>query len=85
MLRGIGWLSSAKTFGDTLYHNSHTHFHFSCFKHGIWLPISFFILFQKLSMEFISGEFPGHFRMDITLHSRNVLVLLEYGMAQDHA
>ena len=37
----------------------------------------FFIIFQTLSMEFISGEFLGHFRMSIPLHSRNVLVLLE--------
>ena len=36
-------------------------------------------------MEFISVEFPDHFRTDISLHSRNVLVLLEYGMAQDQA
>ena len=39
-------------------------------------------------MEFISGDFPGHFRTGITLHSRNVLALLElemYGMAQDNA
>ena len=28
-------------------------------------------------MEFISGEFAGNLRMDIQLHSRNVLVLLE--------
>ena len=30
-------------------------------------------------MEFISVEIPGHFRTNIPLHSRNVLVLLEYG------
>ena len=68
-----------------LYHDSHTHFHVSSFKHGIWLPISFFIIFQKFSMEFISVEFPGHLRTDIPLHSKNILVLLEYGMEQDQA
>ena len=28
-------------------------------------------------MESISGKFPGYFRMGISLHSRNVLVLLD--------
>ena len=28
-------------------------------------------------MEFISGEYPGHFRTIISLHSRHVLVVLE--------
>ena len=41
--------------------------------------------FQTISMELISGEIPGHFRMDIPLHSRNVLVLFEHGVAQDLA
>ena len=45
--------------------------------HSIWLQISFFINFQTFSMEFISGEFPGHSRMGFPLQSRNVLVLLE--------
>ena len=37
----------------------------------------FFITFQRLSMGFMSGEFPGHSWLGIFYHSRNVLVLLE--------
>ena len=37
----------------------------------------FFIIFQTLSMEFISGQFLGNCRMSISLHSRDFLVLLE--------
>ena len=44
---------------------------------GYNVPISYFIIFQTFSMEFTSGEFPGHSRTGISLHSRNVLVLLE--------
>ena len=51
-----------------------------------WLPLSFFIIYQTFSVEYISVGFPGHFRMGIPLHSSNVLVLLEYGMhGLDHA
>ena len=35
-------------------------------------------------MVLISGESPGHSRMGISLHSRNVLVLLSYGISGDH-
>ena len=77
ILLGIELLSSFRTIGATHYHVSHTHLYISAFKHGSWLPISFFITFQKLSMEFISGEYPGRFRTIISLHSRHVLVLLE--------
>ena len=45
--------------------------------HDILFPISFFIIFQTFSLEFISSEFPGHSRTGIPLHSRNVLALLE--------
>ena len=34
-------------------------------------------IFQMFAMEFTPGEFLGHSRTGITLHSRNVLVLLE--------
>ena len=51
------------TFGGTLYRASHTR---------IWLPISFFIIFQMFSMGFMSREFPGHSSLGIILHSRNV-------------
>ena len=37
--------------------------------------IFFFIIFQTLSMRFMSGKFPGHSRMGILYHSRNVLIL----------
>ena len=47
------------------------------FLHCIWSPISVFIIFQRFLMLLISGEFPGHSRMGIYLHSRNVLVLLK--------
>ena len=77
ILLGIELLSSFWTFGATLYHASHTHLHISAFKHGSWLPISFFIIFLKFSIKFISGEYPGHFRTIISLHSRHVLVFLE--------
>ena len=70
-------LSSSRTFGATLYYASHALFHISAFKHGSWLPKSFFIIFQTFSMEFIFGEYPGHFRTIISLHSRHVLVLLD--------
>ena len=76
------------TFDASLYHTSHAHFHISSFKHSIWLQISFVTIFQTFSVEFISGDFPGHFRTGITVHSRNVLALLElkmYGMAHDNA
>ena len=42
------------------------------FLHSIWLPISFIIIFQIYSTGFMSREFPGHSRMGILLHSRNV-------------
>ena len=35
------------------------------------------MVFQTISIEIISGDTPGHFRTDIPLHSRNVLVLYE--------
>ena len=76
ILLGIEMLSSSKTFGATLYYASYTRFHISAFKHGSWLPISFFIIFQTLSMEFIFGEYPGHFKT-IIINSRHVLVLLD--------
>ena len=44
---------------------------------GYNVPISYFIIFQTFSMDFTSDEFPGHSRMGILNHSRNVLVLLE--------
>ena len=77
ILLSIELLNSSKTFGATLFDASHTRFHISAFKHGSWLPISIFIIFQTFSMEFISDEYPGHFRKIISLHSRHVLVLLE--------
>ena len=55
----------------------HTRCHIFAFKHGSWLPISFFIIFQTFSNEFISGEYSGHYITIISLHSRHVLVLLE--------
>ena len=61
----------------TIYHGSQTRFHISSFKHSIWLPISFLIKTQMFYIEFLSGEFPGHFRTGIPLHCRNVLVFLE--------
>ena len=72
ILLGIELLSSSRTFGA-----SHTRFQISSFKHDSWLPVSFVIIFETFSMEFISGEFPGHFRTGVSLHSRHVLVLLE--------
>ena len=63
-------------FGLTLYHISHTRFYVSSFKHGSWLPISFFVIFQTFFMVIISSQFPGHFRTGISLHSKNVLVLI---------
>ena len=77
ILLGIELLSSFRTFSATLYHASHTHIHIFAFKHGSWLPIFFFIISLKFSIEFISGEYPGHFRTIISLHSMHVLVLLE--------
>ena len=65
------------TFSAKLYHVSHTGFHISSFLHGIWLPISFFIIFQTFSMGFMSRKFSGYSRTGIPLHSWNVLVLLE--------
>ena len=66
-------------FGATLHHASHTRLHISSFFNSIWPPISFFIIFQTFSMEFMSGELHGHSETGIYLHSRNVLVLLELG------
>ena len=44
---------------------------------GYNVTISFFIILQTFAMDFTSGEFPGHSRTGILLHSRNVLILLE--------
>ena len=73
----LEFLSFSRTFTAKLYHVSHTGFHISSFLHGIWLPISFFIIFQTFSMGFMSRQFSGHSRTGIPLHSLNVLVLLE--------
>ena len=48
----------------------------SYFLHGIRLRIPFCIIFQTFYMELIAGEFPGHYRKGIPLHSRIVLVHL---------
>ena len=77
ILLGIEWLSFSRAFSATLYHASHTRFYISSILHGIWLPISSFIMFKTFSMGFVSGEFPGHSRTDISLQSRNILVLLQ--------
>ena len=74
---GIELLSSSRKLVLTLYHASHTRLCISSFKHGSWLPISFFIIFKTFPMELIPGRFPGYFRMCISLHLRNVLVLLD--------
>ena len=84
-LFGIELLSSSRTFSLTLFDASHTRLYISSFKHGSWLPISFYIMFQTFSMELMSGKFPGYFRTGNSLDSRNVLVLSDNGMAQDHA
>ena len=76
-LLGIESLSSTRMFGLTLYHASHTLLYISFFKQCSWLPISFFIIFQKFSMELISGKNPGYLRTGISLQSRDVLVLLD--------
>ena len=77
ILLGIELFSSPRTFRATLYHASYACFYVSSFKQGSWLPISFFIIFQTFSMEFISPEFPSHFITGFSLHSMQVLVLLE--------
>ena len=51
---------------------------------GYNVPFSYFIIFQTFSMEFTSGEYPGHSRTGITLHSRNVLVLFELYCARSY-
>ena len=58
------------TYLNPLYLASDTRFHICSFKHCVWLPMSFFILFQMLSMRFMSGEFPDYSRTWIPLHSR---------------
>ena len=73
----IELLSSSRTFGLALYHASHTRLYISSFKHGSWLPISFFIICQTFSMELISGKFTSYFRTGISTHSKNALVLLD--------
>ena len=47
------------------------------FLHDFWLTIFFFIMFETVSMQFMSGEFPAHSRTGIPLHSTHVQVLLE--------
>ena len=76
-LLGIELTSSSRIFGLTPYHALHTPFYISSFKHSCWLPTPFFIIFQTFSVELISGKFPGYMRTGISLHSRNVLVLLD--------
>ena len=72
ILLGIELFSSSRTFRA-----SDTRFHISSYKHDSWFSIAFFIIFETFSLEFISGEFLGHFRTGVSLHSRHVLVLLE--------
>ena len=74
ILLGIELLSSSRTFGC---YTIHTHFHVSSFIHSIWLPISFFIIFETFLMGSMSGEFLGHSRTGIPLPSTNVLVSIE--------
>ena len=72
------WSYTIPCFTYSLLHRaSHSRLYISSFKHGSWLPIFFFIIFQTFSMELISGKFPGYFRTGISLHSRNVLALLD--------
>ena len=51
---------------------------------GYNVLISYFIIIQTFSIEFTSGEYPGHSRTGITLHSRYVLVLLELYCARSY-
>ena len=76
-LLGIEMLSSSGTFGLTLNHASHTHLYIFSFKHGSWLPILLFVIFQAFSMELISGKFPCYLRTCTSLHLKHGLVLFE--------
>ena len=52
-----------------------------------WNSVTHYFLYyiQTFSMGFMSGEFPGHSRTDIPLHSGNFLLLLELWHGASHS
>ena len=71
------WQSSSRAFVAILYHASHSRFQISSFYTRFGYQSHSALYSKRSPLGFMSGEFSGHSRKGIPLHSRNVLGLLE--------